>query len=118
MKPEQFIREQGLPEAKQILEMAPEDATHYELNVDGDFYFKQERFDWFCFGGGELIKTYMDEYETQHLIPLSFLNRLVESLDIIEFHEGISGAKLVYKLRPSDAEGVDLWVRLERAIKD
>ncbi|WP_265734496.1 hypothetical protein [Acinetobacter baumannii] len=38
MKPEQFIREQGLPEAKQILEMAPEDATHYELNVDGDFY--------------------------------------------------------------------------------
>ncbi|MDC5264397.1 hypothetical protein OHW76_04675 [Acinetobacter baumannii] len=94
MKPEQFIREQGLEKAREVVEGAPEGATHYELNVDGDFYFKQERFDWFCFGGGELIRTYMDEYETQHLIPLSLLKRLVESLDLIE---ELGGMKVIKK---------------------
>ncbi|WP_284074187.1 hypothetical protein [Acinetobacter nosocomialis] len=89
MKPEHFIREQGLDKAREV------------VSTGSDTYvFKPE---------GK--KKYV------HL-SIADLKRLVESLDIIEFHEGISGAKLVYKLRPSDEEGVDLWVRLEHAIKD
>lgn len=88
MKPEQFIREFGVEKAREVIEAAIDGSTHVIYE------------------------------QAEGLINLKDLKRLVESLDIIEFHEGISGAKLVYKLRPSDAEGVDLWVRLERAIKD
>ncbi|EPQ2353888.1 hypothetical protein PZF70_000989 [Acinetobacter baumannii] len=96
MKPEQFIREFGVEKAREVVKGAPDGHKGYNGVIN-----QYTRGVWFS-----------------RDVMLSDLNRLVESLDIIEFHEGISGAKLVYKLRPSDAEGVDLWVRLERAIKD
>lgn len=97
MKPEQFIREQGLEAVKDCIE---------EAEAYGGFYVNAKTLE---------LSKYIPSYDA---VSITELMRLVESLDIIEFHEGISGAKLVYKLRPSDAEGVDLWVRLERAIND
>ncbi|KRI30461.1 hypothetical protein [Acinetobacter baumannii] len=80
MKPEQFIRDWGYTEAKRIVDEAPESATRYEKTIDGDFYFKYENFNWLCFGDDQLIKTYMDDYETQHLIQIADLAKLVESI--------------------------------------
>ncbi|RUT38464.1 hypothetical protein [Acinetobacter baumannii] len=120
MKPEQFIREQGLPEAKRILGRAPEGATHYELTVDGGFYFKRESFDWFCFGGGELIRTYMEDHETCHLMPLNDLKRLVESVDLVKKLGGRSGAiREYFEYVHSGKSELDIRPNeLARAIKD
>ncbi|MEX8075112.1 hypothetical protein AB7B71_03920 [Acinetobacter nosocomialis] len=103
MKATKLIRDKGLQYAKEIVDSAPSNATEWN-----------EGFEFQCGQSVEISKADREKY----FVDLSELKRLVESLDIIEFHEGISGAKLVYKLRPSDEEGVDLWVRLEHAIKD
>ncbi|HAV4284746.1 TPA: hypothetical protein RP341_003491 [Acinetobacter baumannii] len=100
MKPEQFIREFG-PNTFRI-SMSFVNTAKYLVVHEGEIDFTDE------------IKPHHGD----RVFERNVVKRLVESLDIIEFHEGISGAKLVYKLRPSDEEGVDLWVRLERAIKD
>lgn len=100
MKPEQFIREFG-PNTFRI-SMSFVNTAKYLVVHDGEIDFTDE------------IKPHHGD----RVFERDVVKRLVESLDIIEFHEGISGAKLVYKLRPSDEEGVDLWVRLEHAIKD
>ncbi|EPG6933209.1 hypothetical protein [Acinetobacter baumannii] len=100
MKPEQFIREFG-PNTFRI-SMSFVNTAKYLVVHEGEIDFTDE------------IKPHHGD----RVFERNVVKRLVESLDIIEFHEGISGAKLVYKLRPSDEEGVDLWVRLEHAIKD
>ncbi|MDO7393290.1 hypothetical protein Q5X42_05020 [Acinetobacter baumannii] len=98
MKPEQFIREYGVEKAREVVDGAPNSATHYELTVDGSAYFKYENFDWFCIEGGEQIRTYMENHETCHLIPLNDLNRLVESVDSINAFGGLKDAKAVVKM--------------------
>ncbi|MGN7670773.1 hypothetical protein [Acinetobacter baumannii] len=100
MKPEQFIREFG-PNTFRI-SMSFVNTAKYLVVHEGEIDFTDE------------IKPHHGD----RVFERNVVKRLVESLDIIEFHEGISGTKLVYKLRPSDEEGVDLWVRLEHAIKD
>ncbi|WP_110981838.1 hypothetical protein [Acinetobacter baumannii] len=100
MKPEQFIREFGPNTFK--ISMSFVNTAKYLVVHEGEIDFTDE------------IKPHHGD----RVFERNVVKRLVESLDIIEFHEGISGARLVYKLRPSDEEGVDLWVRLEHAIKD
>ncbi|WP_457970598.1 hypothetical protein [Acinetobacter calcoaceticus] len=98
MKPEQFIREWDLSEAKRILAEAPESATYYEKTIDGDFYFKYENFNWLCFVDGALLKTYMEEHETFYLIRLDILKRLVESVDRVNSFGGLDDARAVVKM--------------------
>ncbi|WP_396234183.1 hypothetical protein [Acinetobacter baumannii] len=98
MKPEQFIREFGEKKAREVVEDAPEGATHYELNVDGDFYFKYQGFEWFCLADGLMVRTYMEDHETCHLIPLNDIKRLVESVDRVNAFGGLKDAKAVVKM--------------------
>ncbi|WP_238982367.1 hypothetical protein, partial [Acinetobacter baumannii] len=114
MKPEQFIRDFGEKKAREVVEGAPGFPVFGYCTLTGNYIFKRSNATAYYHNE---TNSWSEDYAIE-LILLEDLKRLVESLDIIEFHEGISGAKLVYKLRPSDAEGVDLWVRLERAIKD
>ncbi|MFL4369434.1 hypothetical protein [Acinetobacter baumannii] len=93
MKAGEFLKVHGLKLAKEVVEGAPNSATHYELTVDGSAYFKYENFDWFSIEGGEQIRTYMENHETCHLIPLNDLNRLVESVDLVNSLGGLKAAR-------------------------
>lgn len=95
MRAEQFIKDHGVEKAKEVVEGAPKYATHFELGVDGVFYFKYFGFSWFCFGSQGLINTYMDDYETCHLIDLLILKRLVESVDLVNFYGGFNKARML-----------------------
>ncbi|WP_104125607.1 hypothetical protein, partial [Acinetobacter baumannii] len=107
MKPEQFIRDFGEKKAREVVEGAPGFPVFGYCTLTGNYIFKRSNATAYYHNE---TNSWSEDYAIE-LILLEDLKRLVESLDIIEFHEGISGAKLVYKLRPSDAEGVDLWVR-------
>lgn len=130
MRAEQFIKDHGLEKAREVVEGAPEGYTHIDI-YEGVKYLvyckgksNQDDEETISFNPrtkkeikGGFVQSGMNEFGGWY-IPISSLKRLVESVDIIKFHEGINGAKLIYKLRPSDAEGVDLWVRLAQAIAD
>lgn len=119
MKPEQFIRENGVEKAREVVDGAPEGATHYELNVDGDFYFKYQGFEWFCLADGLMVRTYMEDHETFHLIPLSDLKRLVESVEIIQFWHGIEWCKgLVEDYKEESIHKESYGHRIIQAIAD
>ncbi|MDC5151631.1 hypothetical protein NRA15_14020 [Acinetobacter baumannii] len=122
MKAGEFLKVHGLKLAKEVVEGAPNSATHYELTVDGSAYFKYENFDWFCIEGGEQIRTYMENHETCHLIPLNDLNRLVESVDQINaFDGGIKEAKkILSRINKHGSKYATLFERpaLEQAIRD
>ncbi|MGU2730316.1 hypothetical protein [Acinetobacter baumannii] len=87
MKPEQFIREQGLPEAKRILERAPEDATHYRDLSCGTRYTKNvsetECYVWTNKHWRRSVVPYQI-FTSAVIKPLSDLKRLVESLDLFK----------------------------------
>ncbi|HDX6065140.1 hypothetical protein [Acinetobacter baumannii] len=122
MKAGEFLKVHGLKKAKEVVEGAPNSATHYELTVDGSAYFKYEGFDWFCIEGGEQIRTYMENHETCHFIPLNDLKRLVESVDQINaFDGGVKEAKeILSRINEHGSKYATLFERpaLERAIKD
>ncbi|MDC4943232.1 hypothetical protein OHW01_08275 [Acinetobacter baumannii] len=113
----EFLKVHGLKLAKEVVEGAPNSATHYELTVDGSAYFKYENFDWFCIEGGEQIRTYMENHETCHLIPLNDLNRLVESVDLVESWGGIDDVKL-YDLSHCKNRPESAGYKLLQAIAD
>ncbi|HEO1837445.1 hypothetical protein ACT4Z0_11250 [Acinetobacter baumannii] len=113
----EFLKVHGLKLAKEVVEGAPNSATHYELTVDGSAYFKYENFDWFCIEGGEQIRTYMENHETCHLIPLNDLNRLVESVDLVESWGGIDDVKL-YDLSHCKNKPESAGYKLLQAIAD
>ncbi|HHP0278443.1 hypothetical protein [Acinetobacter baumannii] len=117
MKAGEFLKVHGLKLAKEVVEGAPNSATHYELTVDGSAYFKYENFDWFCIEGGEQIRTYMENHETCHLIPLNDLNRLVESVDLVESWGGIDDVKL-YDLSHCKNKPESAGYKLLQAIAD
>ncbi|ARG14297.1 hypothetical protein BJI61_18440 [Acinetobacter baumannii] len=117
MKAGEFLKVHGLKLAKEVVEGAPNSATHYELTVDGSAYFKYENFDWFCIEGGEQIRTYMENHETCHLIPLNDLNRLVESVDLVESWGGIDDVKL-YDLSHCKNRPESAGYKLLQAIAD
>ncbi|GEM_PF-2001025 len=100
MKPEQFIREQGLPEAKRILEMAPEDATHYRDLSCGTRYTKNvsetECYVWTNKHWRRSVVPYQI-FTSEVIKPLSELKHLVESLDVLTKLGGIHIVKEWFK---------------------
>lgn len=108
-----LIREHGFEKARDVVNNAPESATHYELTIDGDFYFKYEKFDWLCFGVDQLIKTYMEDHESCRLILLEELKRLVDSIEWVRKHGGIENLKFNILLLKNG-----LPERLKQAIAD
>ena len=109
MKSEQFIKDHGVKKAREVVEGAPEYATHFELTIDGVFYFKYFEFSWFCFGEEGLINTYMDDHESCHLIDLRILKRLVGSVDRVNQRGGYLAAKelLSFSIVHQEAFGKD-----------
>lgn len=89
MKPEQFIREQGLDKAREV------------VSTGSDTYvFKPE---------GK--KKYV------HL-SIANLKRLVESVDLIKWHGGTKFAKDYLARNKAKHPNVSGWDELEQAIKD
>ncbi|SST19937.1 hypothetical protein [Acinetobacter baumannii] len=97
MKPEQFIREFGVDKAREVVEGAPEGATHYGLRQ----YRQWE---------GRILKTFTDEswrstavfggnlrFIEDDCLKVQDLKRLVQSVEIVELFESIEGAKDAYK---------------------
>ncbi|MDC4730795.1 hypothetical protein NQ785_08530 [Acinetobacter baumannii] len=93
MKPEQFIREFGVKKAREVVEGAPEGATHYGLRQ----YRQWE---------DRILKTFTDEswrstavfggnlrFIEDDCLKIQDLKRLVESLDRIAQLGGLSKAK-------------------------
>ncbi|MCJ9206328.1 hypothetical protein K5F35_19780 [Acinetobacter baumannii] len=85
MKPEQFIREWGLPEAKRILEEAPKHSQFVIPCLDGEMYFSQREDDgkWFKWSMG--YSKWLEYFGKCNPLDLAYslsdLKRLVESLD-------------------------------------
>lgn len=109
MTPEQFIYENGEKEAREVVEGAPDWATHFDL-THKDHYQVED---------GE--ECCLEDLDT---VDLSDLKRLVESLDIIEkFGYDIDGAKQLLDFCKSSKtikkSGIEITVdRLKQAIED
>ncbi|MEI1697687.1 hypothetical protein V8P81_02275 [Acinetobacter baumannii] len=69
MKPEQFIREYGVDKAREVVEGAPDWATHFDL-THKDHYQVEE---------GE--ESCLEDLDT---VDLAYLKHLVESLDLVK----------------------------------
>ncbi|MFL1383585.1 hypothetical protein ACJOYH_05745 [Acinetobacter baumannii] len=128
MKPEQFIREQGLPEAKRILEEAPKHSQFVIPCLDGEMYFSQREDDgkWFKWSTG--YSKWLEYFGKCNPLDLAYslsdLKRLVESLEIIEtVGYDRDGAEEIYEFS-KDCEvihyaGLEIKVtRLAQAIRD
>lgn len=108
MKPEQFIREQGLDEAREVLVMAQGQAWADYYNILTESIGTAGR------GFSEQLCKHNDHY-----VLLSDLKRLVESVEIIQFWHGIEWCKgLVedYKEEPIHKESYGH--RIIQAIRD
>lgn len=132
MKPEQFIREFGVDEAKRILERAPEDATHYRDLSCGTRYTKNvsetECYVWTNKYWRRSIVPYQI-FTSEVIKPLSELKRLVESVELINLFGSIKIAK--DKVKMADFNGfllvsvpienglADVYIhKVEQAIRD
>ncbi|OBM16981.1 hypothetical protein [Acinetobacter baumannii] len=97
MKPEQFIREQGLPEVNRILEEAPEHSQFVIPCLDGEMYFSQREDDakWFKWSTG--YNKWLEYFGKCNPLDLAYslsdLKRLVESLNMIESFSGVDDAR-------------------------
>ncbi|HGW3557795.1 TPA: hypothetical protein ACNIBZ_000560 [Acinetobacter baumannii] len=118
MKPEQFIREQGLPEAKRILEEAPKHSQFVIPCLDGEMYFSQREDDgkWFKWSTG--YSKWLEYFGKCNPLDLAYslsdLKRLVKSLGIIDELGGIEEVKRIYSERPFEFAYSDLG----QSIKD
>ncbi|MES5770379.1 hypothetical protein ABUE25_00805 [Acinetobacter baumannii] len=97
MKPEQFIRKYGVGKAREVVEYrgsnccmaqsySPITRKYYSV-VDDVLYFFSESANQFL-KYADVISSTLD------FVDLSDLKRLVESLDLIKFYDGIEKAKL------------------------
>lgn len=82
MKPEQFIREFGVEKARHVLSGLPNYYTH--MTDDARMFISEYNKDL-----DENIRKQLPS-----LMRLEDLKRLVESLDLIKFYDGIEKAKL------------------------
>ena len=102
MKPEQFSREQGLPEAKRILEEAPKHSQFVIPCLDGEMYFSQREDDgkWFKWSTG--YSKWLEYFGKCNPLDLAYslsdLKRLVESVDRVNAFGGLKDAKAVVKM--------------------
>ncbi|WP_238826444.1 hypothetical protein [Acinetobacter baumannii] len=122
MKPEHFIREYGVDEAKRILERAPEDATHYRDLSCGTRYTKNvsgtECYVWTNKHWRRSVVPYQI-FTSEVIKPLSDLKRLVESLDLVKAYGGIEQCqKEIEWVEASKLPETDLVKELKRAIAD
>ncbi|MDO7457040.1 hypothetical protein Q5X71_03205 [Acinetobacter baumannii] len=92
MKPEQFIREHGVERAREVVEGAPDWATHFDL-THKDHYQVED---------GE--ECCLEDLDT---VDLSDLKRLVESLDIVRVIGPIEYTRSVVTNAPVNAIGYD-----------
>lgn len=97
MKPEQFIREQGLPEVNRILEEAPEHSQFVIPCLDGEMYFSQREDDakWFKWSTG--YNKWLEYFGKCNPLDLAYslsdLKRLVESLDLVKSLGGLKATR-------------------------
>lgn len=95
MKPEQFIREQGLDKAREVVEGAPESGQPLYFNTTNKVYlFTGYRNTYFVNGvwGTEDDHPSMQD-QTFKAVSITHLKRLVESVDRINASGGIYGFK-------------------------
>ncbi|MDS7929256.1 hypothetical protein RMB13_07160 [Acinetobacter sp. V102_4] len=95
MKPEQFIREFGVEKAREVVEGAPERATHL-LN-------------------GEYVRVSDPRWILDGYVSIADINRLVESVFLVKEHYTLDRAK-AYAASPFTAP--ELKERLQQAIAD
>ncbi|QJF31696.1 hypothetical protein HIN86_15515 [Acinetobacter baumannii] len=111
MKPEQFIREQGLPEVNRILEEAPKHSKFVIPCLDGEMYFSQREDDgkWFKWSNG--YSKWLEYFGKCNPLDLAYslsdLKRLVESLNIIRVIGPIEYTRSVVTNAPVNAIGYD-----------
>ncbi|EXR33597.1 hypothetical protein [Acinetobacter sp. 1179249] len=97
MKPEQFIREQGLPDAKRILEEAPKHSQFVIPCLDGEMYFSQREDDgkWFKWSTG--YSKWLEYFGKCNPLDLAYslsdIKRLVESVDLVNSLGGLKAAR-------------------------
>ncbi|MFP0547917.1 hypothetical protein ACLDXX_04820 [Acinetobacter baumannii] len=117
MKPEQFIREFGEKKAREVVEGAPDGATHYGLRQ----YRQWEN---------RILKTFTDEswrstavfggnlrFIEDDCLCIQDLKRLVESVDLVESWGGIEDLKL-YDLSHCKDKPESAGYKLLKAIAD
>ncbi|MDC4893417.1 hypothetical protein NQ997_14555 [Acinetobacter baumannii] len=121
MKPEQFIREQGLPEINRILEEAPKHSQLVIPCLDGEMYFSQREDDgkWFKWSTG--YSKWLEYFGKCNPLDLAYrlsdLKRLVESVDLVESWGGIEDLKL-YDLSHCKDKPESAGYKLLQAIAD
>lgn len=96
MKPEQFIREQGLKKAREVVEGAPEHSQFVIPCLDGEMYFSQrEDGKWFKWSNG--YNKWLEYFGKCDPLDLAYslldVERLVESVDLVNSHGGLQGAR-------------------------
>jgi len=97
MKPEQFIREQGLDAIKDCIE---------EAEAYGGFYVNAKTLE---------LSKYIPSYDA---VSITELKRLVEALDLIEKVGGIKKAKHMLELFEDRKGRTDNYMPLFRAVQD
>ncbi|HEM6635666.1 TPA: hypothetical protein U2N26_002989 [Acinetobacter nosocomialis] len=97
MKPEQFIREWGLPEAKRILKEAPKHSQFVIPCLDGEMYFSKREDDgkWFKWSNG--YNKWLEYFGKCNPLDLAYnlsdLKRLVDSVDLVISLGGLKAAR-------------------------
>ncbi len=93
----QFLKEQGVEKAREVVEGAPDrTATHWVFNkipfYQSLFHCKwfHDGFWWDCDCHTE--KDLIDSYGEQFIVSLSDLKRLVESIELVKEHYTLDGA--------------------------
>lgn len=92
----QFIKEHGVDKAREVMEFAPQGATH--LSDDTRHYVNAEF---------KPLPNHIKE-QLPKLVVIDDLKRLVESVDIIKELGGIHRVKRTYKSRPFELAYSDL----------
>ncbi|HDX6054361.1 hypothetical protein [Acinetobacter baumannii] len=94
MKPEHFIREQGLDKAREVVEGAPGFPVFGYCTLTGNYIFKRSYATAYYHNE---TNSWSEDYAIE-LILLEDLKRLVESVDRVNAFGGLKDAKAVVKM--------------------
>lgn len=126
MKPEQFIREYGVKKARVVLTIVPENEYYFTsvmIKPCGNWVYSQIAQLTHHDGTKFNVSFKLLEEWGPKFVNLKDLKRLVESLDLVEYHGGFDGANGYLDSISSDAYSWNSNIakyhgKLERAIKD